>query len=80
MPRAACGGPGWSSNVIGDAPRAVKTGHPHSRHLSGKPGATGLEVRHGTPAGYEDLLMTVKVFAPIYTIKFFSIQPAGHLQ
>ena len=63
MPRAACGGPGWSSNVNGDG---RQNGHPHSRHLSGKPGATGLEVQHGTPAGYEDLLMTVKVFIDLY--------------
>jgi hypothetical protein len=43
-----------------------KRGIPHSRHLSGKPGATGLGVRHGTPAGYEDLLVTVRVFIDLY--------------
>ena len=62
----ASGGLGWSSNAIGDAPRAVKTGHPHSRHLSDKPGATGLGMRRGTPAGYEDLLVTVGVFIDLY--------------
>jgi hypothetical protein len=29
-------------------------------------GATGLDVRHGAPAGYEDLLVTVKVFIDLY--------------